>query len=102
MHRRLISGLIIVACASMAVGCQKTDDGLSQQEQKMTDRLGEIAKSSGGDWDKLSQADRDYLVNEVSRGSETSARMLLQAKSGRLKAKPGGPGGPTPGGPANR
>ena len=68
----------------------------------MVDRLQEISDKSGGDWDKVSEDDKKYLINDVSHGSEQSAKMLLMARGGKLKAKPGGPspGGPTPGGPA--
>lgn len=72
-------------------GCGNRDDGLKPEEQKMATRLDEIVKKSGGDWNKLSPEDRDYLVKDISQGSEPSARMLLQAKAGRLQRSPGGP-----------
>ncbi len=37
-----------------------------------------------------------YLANEVAGGSETSARMLLAAKAGRLKRPPSPAGRPAP------
>ena len=96
-----VGAFLLATLILPAVGCSKPDDGLSSQQQEKTNRLDAVAKQSGGDWEKVSQADRDYLVKELSSGSEPSAKMLLLAKSGKLKAGPGGvpsPGGPPPGG----
>ncbi|HZO88378.1 MAG TPA: hypothetical protein VFB38_08560 [Chthonomonadaceae bacterium] len=85
--------ILLAAClVSVPVaGCHREDDGLSPKQRQTVDRLDEIAKKSGGDWDKVSQADRDYLVNEVAHGSEQSAKMMLMAKGGKMHANPGGP-----------
>ncbi len=85
--------LLFAVVASIAlVGCSgsTSDDGLSPQEKQSASRLDDIAKKSGGDWDKLSQEDRDFLVKDLSMGSEISARKLLEGKAGKLKASPGG------------
>jgi hypothetical protein len=85
-----------------ATGCQKPDDGMSAEQQKKTDRIDEIAKKSDGNWDKVSQEDRDYLLKNVTSGSESAAKMLLLGKAGKLGmgAGKGGPGGP-PGSPGS-
>jgi hypothetical protein len=75
----------------MIAGCQKADDGLSADQQKITDRLDEIAKKTGGDWEKLNDVDKKYLVTELGHGNETSARMILSAKGGKLRVGPDGP-----------
>ena len=84
--------LFAIALATLVIGCgdKATDDGLSSKDKAASSRLDQIAKASGGDWAKISQADRDFLVNEISMGSEQSAKMLIQGKAGRLKATPGG------------
>jgi hypothetical protein len=82
----------VAVLAVLLVGCgdKITDDGLSSKEKAASSRLDQIAKASGGDWEKISQADRDFLINEISMGSEQSAKMLIQGKAGRLRATPGG------------
>jgi hypothetical protein len=75
-----------------AIGCAPSngDDGLSKADVEAASRVDQIATASGGDWSKVSDADKKYLVDEVSMGSEKSAQMLLMAKSGKLQATPGG------------
>lgn len=86
--KRLLPFLAIVLAGC---GNNMSDDGLPDKDKQAASRLDQIAKQSGGDWERVSQADRDYLVKEISMGSEPSARMLLQQKAGTLKATPGGP-----------
>ncbi len=81
MTRRHYSFVLVVLLA-FSGGCSKNEgDGLTKQETQMADRLDTIVKQSGGDWEKVSAADRDYLIKEVSQGSEQSAKMLLAAKA---------------------
>ncbi len=63
--------------ALFAVGCGEKDPGPSAETQKQSDRLSQIQQSSGGDWNKMSQADKDYMINELGQGSEAKAKMLL-------------------------
>jgi hypothetical protein len=102
MKIELACRTLLLACALLpfVTGCTRTDDGVRPQEQQMANRLDEITKKSGGDWSKLSSEDRDYLVKDVAQGSEQSARMLIMARAGKLKGKPGGPPGYV--GPAGR
>ncbi len=69
-------------------GCHRADDGLSSTRQEQADRLSDIAKRSGGDWNKLTQADKDYLVKTLSNGNENNARMILMAKVGHFAGGP--------------
>lgn len=93
--------LLTVLLLSVTIGCSGPDDGMTTDDKKMAGRLDEITKKSGGDWNKLSEADRQYMVKEIGQGSEQSARMLLQARAGRLR-RPGGPPGGPPRGPATQ
>lgn len=88
-----MKAFILATFVAFLVGCGNNmdDDGLNKGQKQAADRIDVIAKASGGDWDKVSATDRDYLVNTVSAGSEQSAKMLLLGKAGKLKATPGGP-----------
>lgn len=81
------------------IGCSKADDGMNSEQVQKADRLTEIAKKSDGDWSKVSQSDRDYILKDVTHGDEAAAKMLMLAKAGKLKGSPGG--GPS-GQPAGR
>ncbi|RYG38838.1 hypothetical protein EON81_02600 [bacterium] len=86
--------LLSLALATLALaGCGSgdiSDDGLSATEKQSASRIDQIAKDSGGDWEKVSQADRDYLVKEISMGSEETAKRMIQGRNGR-SLSPGGP-----------
>lgn len=69
-------------------GCSQSDDGLSTAQKQQADRLDEIAKKSGGDFDKLSATDKDYLLKNLADNNEKTARMLLMAKTGGFKGGP--------------
>lgn len=79
------------------IGCNH-DSGLNPTQEKTANRLDEIVKKSGGDWEKLSESDRDFLIKEVAHGNEQSARTLLTVKSRKLPTGPPA-GGPSVGGP---
>jgi hypothetical protein len=97
-RRRLFALLAGLGSAALlpAFGCNRPDDGMSQEQQQKASRLTEIAKKADGDWDKVPQADRDYILKNFTSGSESGARMLVLASSGKFK---GGPGGGPPGAP---
>lgn len=83
--------LAILACLLAAfgcVGCGDRDRGLTPEQRASSDRLGEIAERSGGEWERLTPEDRQFLVNDLSHGSEQSARMLLLSASGKVGGKP--------------
>lgn len=88
--------LLLVAAALLPVGgslagCSRDDDGLSAEQRQTGDRLSEIARKTDGDWNRLTDADRDFLVNQMSHGNEQSARMLLLGAAGKIGGRPGGP-----------
>lgn len=89
MKRLLI--LCVLAVGFAVVGCNSNnpgDDGIDAKGKATATRVDQIAKASGGDWSKVSQEDKDFLLKEV--GSEQSAKMVLQSKAGNLSAAPGG------------
>lgn len=78
----------------LSAGCaHQMESGLSSEQKQQSSRLGEIAQRTGGDWDKLSPDERNFLVNEPSHGSEKSARMLLLGSAGKIGGRPGSPPG---------
>ncbi|HLK56605.1 MAG TPA: hypothetical protein VKU00_08575 [Chthonomonadaceae bacterium] len=44
-------------------------------------KLEGMVKKSGGDWSKLSQKDRNYLIEIVSKGDEKAAMKAFQARA---------------------
>lgn len=79
-------------CPIALVGCNKDEDeGLSKKQKQAGARLKEIATKSGGEWKNLTPDDRNFLVNDMSHGSEQSAKMLLLGASGKIGAKAGNP-----------
>jgi len=47
-------------------------------------RVDAIVQKSGGDWNKVSQEDRDYLIRDVGKGSPISGEMTFRAHAGTL------------------
>jgi len=83
------------------VGCHKADDGMSQEQNDKADRLSKIAQQSGGEWDKVPDADKEF-VKSFTSGDENGAKMLLLGKAGKLgmgAGKGGPPGAPAGGAP---
>jgi hypothetical protein len=94
-HFRSVVFAVVLAAAISAVGCNRNgDDGLSQAQHDQNQRITDIAKKAGGDWTRVSQADRDYILKNATGGDEGSAKMMVFMKAGK---SPGGPGGGTPG-----
>ena len=93
--RLFYAGLAAVVLAAPIAGCH-SDAGqpLSDTQKQGADRLATISKTSGGDWDKVSQADKDYIIKNVANGDEHTARMLIAPPPGRAS----GPAGTPPGG----
>lgn len=48
------------------------------------DRVDQIVKRSGGDWNKVSPQDQQYMIQTVGKGSPISARMTFDARAGHL------------------
>jgi hypothetical protein len=70
----------LVSLALLALGlagCGKDDSAPSDQTVKQSSRLEDIQRKSGGDWNKISDDDKKFLVQELGPGSESKAKMLL-------------------------
>jgi hypothetical protein len=95
--------LILLAALPLA-GCNKNGDGLDKSQTAMAARMKDIVSRSGGDWQKVSEADRKYLIG-LANGDEQAAQMSFRAQTGGLKitrppsGPPRGPGGPMGGPP---
>jgi hypothetical protein len=84
----LVLSMIAVTCWVVILNFNDSlldTSGLTRKEQMMASRIRQIARESGGDWQNVSPADRQFLTVEVSFGDEGSARMMLSASAGRLK-----------------
>lgn len=100
MKQKLISILVILAVtvgSSMLIGCGEKDAEPSKETVQQSDRLSKIKKDSGGDWEKVSQSDRDWLIRDICFGNEASARMMISGPPKPQVGPNGGPPGP-PGG----
>lgn len=99
LRAALLAAALLCATAALT-GCGGGSD-LNKAQQEQSTRLGQIAKRTDGDWSKLTEEERRFLVTEMSYGNESSARMLLLGAAGKIGGKPGGPVG-RPGGPPGR
>lgn len=98
----LLAGLVLaVATAGTLAGCGGPDDGMTSKQQESSDRLAQIRKDSGGRWERLSESDRQFLL-QLAQGNEQSARMLLFGSTGAPGGRPGGPPGRQGGAPGTR
>jgi hypothetical protein len=90
-YLRRMPALLLCCAAGLlpCVGCHKADDGMSQEQNEKADRLSKIAQQSKGDWDKVPDADKEY-VKSLTSGDENGAKMLLLGKAGKLHGAPGG------------
>lgn len=112
--RRFSIGVLAIALALVAAGCGERNNLAATPQGQALAKTNQIVGQSGGDWNKLSDSDRQYLVNGPGHGSEQQARQFLAAEAARSQAGPsvlGGPpkstpnghapsGGPAQGGPA--
>ena len=90
------AGIVVAAAVLILpglVGCRGQQDGLTSTQRESGDRLSRIAKRTDGDWAKLTDEERNFLIKDLSYGNEQSARMLLLAAAGKIGGKPGGPPG---------
>jgi len=82
--------LVIVLMAGMAgcgEGTQPVDKQVDQTQSEIA-TLGAAAKAAGGDYNKLSQADKDKFLARVQGNEAQAAQMVSQMGGG------GGPRGP--------
>ncbi len=83
--------LTVFILGASLVGCSHHSEYSPAQQQTLT-RFQQIAKQSGGDWNKVSLKDQQWLINGPGGGSEQNARMMLSNfGAGPQKATPSGP-----------
>ena len=84
---------ILAAVGLWGCGSPATDNnGAQPPHSNVGGDLGEAAKKAGGDYDKLSEADKQQLL-KATNGDEKAARHLLKTM---VMPAPTGPGGPPP------
>lgn len=88
-HKGLLRIGAAAVLAAALTGCRGQGDGLSDSQKATADKMQEIASKSSGDWDKLSQADKNEYL-KATQGSEGAAKMLFQARTGKMRGTPGG------------
>lgn len=99
----LLVPIVLSVLGTGLIGCSgPSDDGLTTEQRATTDRFKDIVDRSGGKWENLSEADRKFLVDDLSNGNERAAQMMFAARAGKAPAV--GPGGtpnaaPPKGGP---
>lgn len=84
--------LLPLLALAVAAGCQSEGDGMSANDVKMAEDVNAWAKSSNGDWSKLTPEQQAAMIKDA--GDEATAKKVLE-----MKAHP--PQKPTPGPPAN-
>jgi len=94
---------VVVAAAMStlvgAVGCShQASADLSATQKQALDKTDAIAMQSQGDWEKISPADRQYLIQTAGYGNEASARQFIAGLARHL-ARANAPLG---GGPRSR
>lgn len=68
----------LMLALSMAAGCgSRQSDAPTPSQQQALDRADAIATQSGGDWDKITPGDRQYLTKTVGYGNDASARQFI-------------------------
>jgi hypothetical protein len=87
------AALIATILSGMVGGCGDNGKEQAQQSQK----IDAIVSQSGGDWQRLSAADRDTLTRELGNGNAQTAYMNFQGRWTRLKGGKAAP--PRPPGP---
>lgn len=80
-----VAGVLVAVTLVLFAGCHPAarDQITDPHQQQVMSRVDALVKSTGGDWTKLSQADRDYLIQETGKGQEMPARMVFAARAGR-------------------
>jgi len=89
-----IQAILAITLILLAIGgCSSSEgSGLSADQEKMAQNVNAWAKSSNGDWNKLTPDQQQTLTKSV--GSEAQAKTLLEMKAH-------GPAPVTPGRPTN-
>jgi hypothetical protein len=97
LMKRLRVLLIMSSVAALFVvlaGCGNKDDGgVNATQMKALDRTQQIVQQSGGDWNKVSAADQQYLIQGPGYGNEQTARDFLISSYNHMKSGPHAPAG---------
>lgn len=100
-HRKRY-GLAIAALSILGAstaGCSHNGDaGQSSAAKQSLDRTAAIATQSGGDWDKISQSDQQFLIQTAGYGQEQTARLFIQGLAHHISRA----NAPVGGGPRRR
>ena len=89
--KQLLKLTILLAAFTAAIACSGGNAEGGEVPQAVTEQqqsLGKAAKDAGGDFDKLSEADKQAFVQRA--GSEAEARKMVGLMAGG-KPKGGGP-----------
>lgn len=76
----LAAALIVL---SLSTGCSNSGPNATPEDENVT----RIVKESGGDWNKVSQTDRERLTRTLGNGNEQNAAMALRARAARNLGK---------------
>jgi len=78
-----VAGMMAAVALTLFTGCHSNRDQFtnSQQEQNIA-HVDALVKSSGGKWSNLSQADRDWIIQNVAHGQLMPAQMIFAARAG--------------------
>ncbi len=91
VHVLAISSALLGVCLG---GCSHDSGPQDSPQQKAdADRMTEIQRKTGGDWSKLTDADKKWLLDQCG-GNENSAKMLLGPPKVHIGPPAGASGGP--------
>jgi hypothetical protein len=74
--------LLFATTALSLIGCHQNTPGVDPKLEQTAADANAIATKSGGDWTKLTQADKTVILN-ITHGNEASAKELLHGLSGK-------------------
>jgi hypothetical protein len=74
---------VCLAAVGLLYGCNRNQPAAPVDSKYA--RVDQIIKTSGGDWNKVSPEDRDFLIRDIGKGSPISAQMTFNARAGGLR-----------------
>ncbi len=73
--RRYVIAVALLVCT----GCSSSTPPSTKEDQRMVT----IVSQSGGDWNRVAAADKDYLIKSLGNGNEQRAMLAFTARSTR-------------------